>query len=54
MKTTLERLHHRLAEPEGLHLAFKEAKNHFVAVANEGGGKTAFSVTDQAAGTPPL
>lgn len=56
MKTTLEQLHHWLAEPEGLQLEFKEAKNHFdmekllkycVAVANEGGGKIILGVTDQ-------
>lgn len=55
MATTTEQLHQWLAEPEGLRLEFKEAKNRFdlekllkycVALANEGGGKIILGVTD--------
>ncbi|MGK2925260.1 MAG: AlbA family DNA-binding domain-containing protein [Lysobacterales bacterium] len=46
MQTTAEQLQHWLAEPEGIHLEFKEAKQNYhfeklveycVALANEGG-----------------
>ncbi len=56
MQTTAEQLHQWLAEPEGIHLEFKEAKQNFhferlveycVALANEGGGKIIFGVTDR-------
>ena len=67
MPTTPEQLHQWLAEPESIHLEFKEAKYsyHFdklveycVALANEGGGKIILGVTDprprRIVGTPPL
>ena len=56
MQTTGEQLQHWLAEPEGVRLEFKEAKQgyHFeklveycVALANEGGGKIILGVTDR-------
>jgi ATP-dependent DNA helicase RecG len=56
MQTTAEQLHRWLAEPEGIHLEFKEAKQNFhfeklveycVAIANEGGGKIILGVTDR-------
>lgn len=56
MQTTAEQLQHWLAEPEGVRLEFKEAKQncHFdklveycVALANEGGGKIVLGVTDR-------
>ncbi|NQW50202.1 MAG: putative DNA binding domain-containing protein [Rhodospirillales bacterium] len=56
MPTTREQLRHWLSEPEGTRLEFKEAKNNFhfdklvdycVALANEGGGKIIFGVTDR-------
>jgi len=56
MQTTAEQLQHWLAEPEGVHLEFKEAKQNFhfeklveycVALANEGGGKIILGVTDR-------
>ena len=56
MPTTPEQLRHWLSEPEGTHFEFKEAKNNFqfdklvgycVALANEGGGKIIFGVTDR-------
>ncbi|MEK6700313.1 MAG: ATP-binding protein [Nitrospirota bacterium] len=55
MNTSLEQLQQWLSEPEGTNLEFKEAKNNFhfeklvqycVALANEGGGKIIFGVTD--------
>lgn len=54
--TSLEQLRQWLAEPEGSHLEFKEAKQNFhfeklaqccVALANEGGGKIILGVTDR-------
>jgi len=54
--TTSEQLHAWLAEPEGIHLEFKEAKQNYqfdklveycVALANEGGGKIILGVTDR-------
>ena len=56
MQTTTEQLQHWLAEPEGIHLEFKEAKQNYhfeklveycVALANEGGGKIILGVTDR-------
>lgn len=56
MATTREQLQEWLAEPEGIHLEFKEAKQNFhfdklveycVALANEGGGKIILGVTDR-------
>ena len=56
MKTGIEQLHQWLNEPEGTTLEFKEAKQNFhfdklleycVALANEGGGKIIFGVTDR-------
>lgn len=56
MQTTAEQLQHWLAEPEGVRLEFKEAKQNFhfdklveycVALANEGGGKIILGVTDR-------
>ena len=56
MHTTSEQLMQWLAEPEGLRLEFKEAKNRYdfdklvdycVALANEGGGKIILGVTDR-------
>lgn len=56
MQTTAEQLQHWLAEPEGVRLEFKEAKQNYhfdklveycVALANEGGGKIIFGVTDR-------
>ncbi|MCG3185874.1 MAG: hypothetical protein IOMNBAOH_00397 [Rhodocyclaceae bacterium] len=56
MQTTPEQLQHWLAEPEGVRLEFKEAKQNFhfdklvqycVALANEGGGKIILGVTDR-------
>jgi ATP-dependent DNA helicase RecG len=56
MQTTAEQLQHWLAEPEGVRLEFKEAKQNYhfdklveycVALANEGGGKIILGVTDQ-------
>ncbi len=56
MHTTPEQLMQWLAEPEGLRLEFKEAKNRYdfdklvgycVALANEGGGKIILGVTDR-------
>jgi ATP-dependent DNA helicase RecG len=56
MPSTADQLQHWLAEPEGVRLEFKEAKQsyHFeklieycVALANEGGGKIIFGVTDR-------
>lgn len=56
MPTTSEQLMQWLAEPEGLRLEFKEAKNRYdfdklvgycVALANEGGGKIILGVTDR-------
>ena len=56
MPTTREQLQNWLAEPEGTHLEFKEAKHHYqfdklveycVALANEGGGKFILGVTDR-------
>ena len=55
MTTTREQLQRWLDEPEGTRLEFKEAKQNFhfdklveycVAIANEGGGKVIFGVTD--------
>lgn len=55
MPTTREQLQHWLAEPEGVHLEFKEAKHNFhfdklveycVALANEDGGNIILGVTD--------
>jgi len=54
--TTLEQLHTYLKNPEGARLEFKEGKCDFdfeklvkycVAIANEGGGKIVFGVTDK-------
>jgi ATP-dependent DNA helicase RecG len=54
--TNIEQLQQWLREPEGTHLEFKEAKQNFhfekvveycVALANEGGGKIIFGVTDK-------
>jgi len=54
--TTLEQLRQLLDEPEGVRLELKEAKHNFhfeklleycVALANEGGGKIIFGVTDR-------
>lgn len=56
MQTTAEQLQRWLAEPEGVRLEFKEAKQNFhfdklveycVAMANEGGGKIILGVTDR-------
>jgi ATP-dependent DNA helicase RecG len=56
MPTTAEQLHAWLAEPEGVRLEFKEAKQNYhfdklveycVALANEGGGKIILGVTDR-------
>jgi ATP-dependent DNA helicase RecG len=56
MQTTAEQLQHWLAEPEGVRLEFKEAKQNYhfdklveycVALANEGGGKIILGVTDR-------
>lgn len=56
MQTTAEQLQHWLAEPEGIRLEFKEAKQNYhfdklveycVALANEGGGKIILGVTDR-------
>ncbi len=56
MLTTAEQLQHWLAEPEGVRLEFKEAKQNYhfdklveycVALANEGGGKIILGVTDR-------
>ncbi len=56
MPTTLDQLQRWLAEPEGIHLEFKEAKQNYhfdklvgycVALANEGGGKIILGVTDR-------
>jgi len=56
MPTAAEQLQHWLAEPEGVRLEFKEAKQNYhfeklveycVALANEGGGKIIFGVTDR-------
>jgi ATP-dependent DNA helicase RecG len=56
MQTAIEQLHAWLAEPEGIHLEFKEAKQNYhfeklveycVALANEGGGKIILGVTDR-------
>jgi len=56
MLNTAEQLQHWLAEPEGIHLEFKEAKQNYhfdklveycVALANEGGGKIILGVTDR-------
>ena len=56
MHTTFEQLMQWLAEPEGVRLEFKEAKNRYdfdklvdycVALANEGGGKIILGVTDR-------
>lgn len=56
MQTTAEQLQHWLAEPEGVGLEFKEAKQNYhfdklveycVALANEGGGKIILGVTDR-------
>ncbi len=56
MPTTSEQLHAWLAEPEGVRLEFKEAKQNYhfdklveycVALANEGGGKIILGVTDR-------
>lgn len=56
MPTSAEQLQHWLAEPEGVRLEFKEAKQnyhfdklveHCVALANEGGGKIILGVTDR-------
>lgn len=56
MPTTIERFQHWLAEPEGVRLEFKEAKQNYhfgalvkycVALANEGGGKIILGVTDR-------
>lgn len=56
MPTTIDQLRHWLTEPEGVHLEFKEAKQNYqfdklvqycVALANEGGGKIIFGVTDK-------
>lgn len=56
MQTTIEQLQAWLAEPEGVRLEFKEAKQNYhfdklveycVALANEGGGKIIFGVTDR-------
>ena len=55
MPTTREQLQLWLAEPEGVHLEFKEARHNFhfdklvdycVALANEGGGNIILGVTD--------
>ena len=56
MPTSLDQLHHWLAEPEDTRLEFKEAKQNYhfdklveycVALANEGGGKIILGVTDR-------
>ena len=56
MSTSREQLLQWLTEPEGVRLEFKEAKHNFhfdklveycVALANEGGGKIIFGVTDR-------
>jgi ATP-dependent DNA helicase RecG len=56
MPITVEQLQHWLAEPEGVHLEFKEAKQSYqfdklveycVALANEGGGTIILGVTDR-------
>lgn len=56
MATSLEQLRAWLDEPEGAHFEFEEAKANFhfdklveyaVALANEGGGKIIFGVTDR-------
>lgn len=56
MSTITEQLDHWLAEPEGVRLEFKEAKQNYhfdklveycVALANEGGGKIILGVTDR-------
>jgi ATP-dependent DNA helicase RecG len=56
MQTTADQLQHWLAEPEGVGLEFKEAKQNYhfdklveycVALANEGGGKIILGVTDR-------
>lgn len=56
MPTSREQLQDWLAEPEGARLEFKEAKQNYhfdklvaycVALANEGGGKIIFGVTDR-------
>ncbi|MBI5015602.1 MAG: putative DNA binding domain-containing protein [Deltaproteobacteria bacterium] len=56
MPTTREQLQQWLAEPEGTHFEFKEAKQNYhfdklveycVALANEGGGKIILGVTDR-------
>jgi ATP-dependent DNA helicase RecG len=56
MPTTREQLQHWLEEPEGTNLEFKEARKSFhfekmveycVALANEGGGKIIFGVSDR-------
>lgn len=56
MTTTADQLDIYLNSPEGRHLEFKEASRNFhfeklvdycVALANEGGGKIIFGVTDQ-------
>lgn len=56
MQTTAEQLQQWLAEPEGVRLEFKEAKQNYhfdklveycVALANEGGGKIILGVTDR-------
>lgn len=56
MSTTPEQLSSWLAEPEGLRLEFKEARNNYqfdtlvqycVALANEGGGKIILGVSDR-------
>lgn len=53
---SLEQLHELMDSPEGAHLEFKEARNTFefdnlvkycVALANEGGGRIVFGVTDR-------
>jgi len=57
MKTLLEHLSLLMKSPEGEHLEFKEAKSHFdfeelvkycAAIANEGGGRLIYGVTDSA------
>ncbi len=56
MQTTAEQLQHWLAEPEGVRLEFKEARQNYqfdklveycVALANEGGGKIILGVSDR-------
>jgi len=56
MPTSREHLQHWLEESGGIHLEFKQARNHFhfdklveycVALANEGGGKIVLGVTDR-------